>query len=248
MGDLRFDDFVALQNGPDCPAFEIPTTVADLLRTKIGLTTGGTAKHGLRWEKDGKGLIFLENISRSKVHLYILPTSILFWRTPTKLKGILSKTGFLNLWEQIGTGRGGDDLRIKNVSWSQAYSLIPILAKWSFSSQTGRELVQIEVIPDSDLPLNIGKNGKAKMADGSSVDFTIEDEILLRQTKEPHQKIICLQKLNFNDETVELRFGYYVSRENSKGNRKWIWGQYSPIAPPEDFCILLQEANDRNWL
>ena len=142
MGDLLFNEFVGLRNCKNCPVYKIPTIVADLLQKELTLTTGGTSKHGLRWQTtSGRGVIYMENISRTNVDLYVLPSSISSWRTPEKLEKLLFRSGFSNITEQIGTAnRGGKDLRIKNLSWAQAYPLIPLLARWSYSSQTGRDL------------------------------------------------------------------------------------------------------------
>lgn len=135
------EDFVQLRNGPNSPYFHIPATVADLLKETLGLSTRGHATHGLRWESDGTGVIFLENIKPSTVHIYVLPTSLSSWRNPDALKTILRKEDFPSLCERVSTARNGKDLRIRNLSWSQAYSILPTLVRWSFTSRTGRDFV-----------------------------------------------------------------------------------------------------------
>ena len=145
MKSSRFGEFVQLRNSPNSPFFQIPASIADLLQKQLGLTTGGRATHGLRWESNEVGLIFLEDISSSAVSIYVLPTTFASWRNSEALREILRKEGLFDICDQIAPSGGGKHLRIKNLSWGEAYTAIPILVKWSFASQTGRDFPFVRV-------------------------------------------------------------------------------------------------------
>jgi len=125
--------------------FRIPSAVADLLERRLGLQMGGRRdKRGLGWEREGYGVVFLEmnlKTEQDLKNIYVLPSSLASWRTPPALKRLLDSNGLSRFDEFIGTGDGGKELRIKNVSWQDATELLPVVARWSFYSQTLRELV-----------------------------------------------------------------------------------------------------------
>lgn len=44
---------------------------------------------------------------------------------------------------------------------------------------------------------------------------------------------------------IEHRFGYYVI---SPQTGRWIWGQYCPFIPPEDFKLLIEKAKEHGFI
>lgn len=41
---------------------------------------------------------------------------------------------------------------------------------------------------------------------------------------------------------IEYRMGYYIVGKIGRANGKWIWGQFCPLIPKEDFDKLIQKA------
>ncbi len=41
---------------------------------------------------------------------------------------------------------------------------------------------------------------------------------------------------------VEYRIGYYIVGKIRKANGRWVWGQFCPMIPVEDFDKLLEKA------
>lgn len=98
------------------------------------------------------------------------------------------------------------------------------------------------------LPSHIGNRGALAFPDGSRQHFVIADEI-----SRPHTgvdtKIICLQRLRFNEDGREqVRVGYYVIGKRPKMLGRWVWGQYATMMPLEDFKWLIRQAEEKGWL
>lgn len=41
---------------------------------------------------------------------------------------------------------------------------------------------------------------------------------------------------------VEYRVGYYIVGKNGRARDKWVWGQFCPLIPVEDFNKLISKA------
>ena len=41
---------------------------------------------------------------------------------------------------------------------------------------------------------------------------------------------------------IEYRIGYYIVGKIGRANGRWIWGQFCPLIPAEDFIKLLEKA------
>lgn len=41
---------------------------------------------------------------------------------------------------------------------------------------------------------------------------------------------------------IEYRFGYYIIGKIGRANGKWVWGQFCPLIPQEDFDKLFDKA------
>jgi len=75
----------------------------------------------------------------------------------------------------------------------------------------------------------------------------IEHLILKKQvTKdgEPYWKGVELLRFD-DDNRQELRFMYYARREKDK---KWVWGQFCPMFPPETLEGILIEMKKHDWV
>ena len=94
---------------------------------------------------------------------------------------------------------------------------------------------------------NIGKTGTLKVPpDGKILRFKIVDEIRRAQSDLP-EKIICLQRIEFDDGREQFRLGYYIIGKLPKMKGKWVWGQFATLLPPKDFVAILRKAAKRGW-
>jgi hypothetical protein len=98
-------------------------------------------------------------------------------------------------------------------------------------------------------PNNKNRRGRiVGVPDGKPYYFTITDEIA-RPQKDLPTKLLCLQRLKFDDDgREEIRVGYYIigKKENRRG--KWVWGQYCTLMPMSDFQALIGSAEERGWM
>ena len=98
------------------------------------------------------------------------------------------------------------------------------------------------------LPSRIGKRGVLRdPINGSPYSFTVTDEITLPQSELP-SKIICLQRIAFEDGRQEVRLGYYIIGKRPRMLGKWVWGQYAALLPLEDFKAIIRQAEKKGWL
>lgn len=86
----------------------------------------------------------------------------------------------------------------------------------------------------------------------------LQDMVYVSQYNSP-DKYLTLEILKFTRSEGELigspceiqyRFGYYMRCKVSKGNKRlnqWVWGQYCPIMPIEDFNKLMNLAKEKGW-
>ena len=97
------------------------------------------------------------------------------------------------------------------------------------------------------LPANVGKTGTLKVPlDGNILRFKIVDEIR-RVQSDMAEKTLCLQRIKFEDGREEFRLGYYIIGKLPKMKGKWVWGQFAPLIPREDFVSIIHEAEKRGW-
>ena len=104
------------------------------------------------------------------------------------------------------------------------------------------------------LPSTIGKRGTFTDPDGTRQPFTVVDEVRQEQTKfiyapkgEPLGAVIVLQLLRFDIGGKELRLGYYILGKRPTMRGKWLWGQFAPSMPVEDFKALVEKARQKGW-
>lgn len=82
---------------------------------------------------------------------------------------------------------------------------------------------------------------------GDDMHFTITDEILYPETGLEHEKLLCLQRIEWSDGRPALRMGYYMYTTNTRGTSYWVWGQFSAFILAEDWRFLHEEAKRRKW-
>ncbi|HZH33197.1 MAG TPA: hypothetical protein VEY11_20720 [Pyrinomonadaceae bacterium] len=92
-------------------------------------------------------------------------------------------------------------------------------------------------------PNRIGKRGTlTEPVTGNKKHFRVIDEVIQIQSDYP-TKAIYLQKIEFEkDRRIELRFGYYIIGMKPGRFGKWVWGQFAPLMPIEDFERIVEEA------
>jgi len=96
-------------------------------------------------------------------------------------------------------------------------------------------------------PSKIGSRGKTKEPDGNITYFTILDEIRHPLFSEPAM-LLCLHKIQHeHNGLIEIRFGYYIIGKRGKMKDKWVWGQFAPMMPIEDFSEVINMARERGW-
>lgn len=115
--------------------FEIPLSMATLLENTLNCKTAMGAKHGLRWEYNGTGLFFLEDIKDSGCTIYILPTGIRNWKTPEKIRKIIHEETGNEIGNSVKLDSTEKHLRIKNISWELVEKFVPILARWIMENE-----------------------------------------------------------------------------------------------------------------
>jgi hypothetical protein len=96
------------------------------------------------------------------------------------------------------------------------------------------------------LPSNIGKKRTIVDITGVKQYFTVLDEVIQAQSTAPN-KVIYLQKLQFEDGHIELRLAYYILGEKPKMAGKWVWGQYATMIPAKDFQTIINKASKNGW-
>ena len=99
-----------------------------------------------------------------------------------------------------------------------------------------------------DLPINAGKRRRAKDLFGSYSYFTVLDEITMIQSTNP-QKAIYLQRIQFDDQRIEFRLGYYIIGKKPKhGWEMEMWGQFATMLPADDFTQIVLQARNKGWI
>ena len=83
--------------------------------------------------------------------------------------------------------------------------------------------------------------------------FVREAWTFLPQSNLP-QKVFIIERLrkedsegslaygNFNKGQIEYRIGYFIVSQFGKTKGKWLWGQFCPLIPQEDFSRLIDKA------
>ena len=98
-----------------------------------------------------------------------------------------------------------------------------------------------------ELPATKGKRGRIRLVDGSSLKFEVVDEIR-RMASNHSGKVLYLQKVRFENDQEELRFGYYIIGKKPAMAGRWVWGQFAPFVPAEDFAAIVDEARAKGWI
>ena len=98
---------------------------------------------------------------------------------------------------------------------------------------------------------DIGRKGKHY--------FVREAYVFMKQSN-LSEKVFVLERLrkietkgelthnNANIGAIEYRVGYYMIGKIGKMNGKWLWGQFCPLIPKEDFEKLIKLAKEKGVL
>ncbi len=98
-----------------------------------------------------------------------------------------------------------------------------------------------------DLPDKIGTRGRTRLPDGTITYFTILDEVKHPLTQDPVMALY-LQKIRHDHTGMEeLRFGYYIIGKTGRMTGKWVWGQYAPMFPAQDFTEIYRLGHAKGW-
>ena len=116
-------------------------------------------------------------------------------------------------------------------------------AKWS-----KRHVPRIKSSVLPVLPSKIGARGKLIVPpDGCVLRYTITDEVRVTQS-DMREKILCLQRIEFEDKRIEVRLGYYIIGKKPKMRGRWVWGQFAALMPLRDFRALIRVAEKKGWI
>lgn len=95
---------------------------------------------------------------------------------------------------------------------------------------------------------HVGDHRCLTYPNGYKEPFTITDEIQRPQTGAEDKKIICLQRVRFDDDNrEEVRLGYFVIGKKPKMLGRWVWGQYATFMPLRDFKWIIRQAEEKGW-
>ena len=98
------------------------------------------------------------------------------------------------------------------------------------------------------LPSKVGARGKLILPpDGYVLHYTITDEVRVTQS-DMREKILCLQRIEFEDKRIEVRLGYYIIGKKPKMRGRWVWGQFAALMPMRDFRALIRAAEKKGWI
>ena len=70
--------------------------------------------------------------------------------------------------------------------------------------------------------------------------------IIERLRKDSYEGI--LDRKNWGKGDVEYRIGYYIVGKIGRANGRWVWGQFCPLIPAEDFIKLLEKAKEEGTI
>jgi hypothetical protein len=119
------------------------------------------------------------------------------------------------------------------------------------SHRTARPLAtrpSISKLQVQELPSSVGKRKRITNIRGELRHWKILDEIRRLQSTAPH-KLLVLQQIEIEEEArTEIRIGYYMIGVKPGAKGRWVWGQFCPMVPAEDFKLLVREAKRRRWI
>jgi len=95
--------------------------------------------------------------------------------------------------------------------------------------------------------LHLRRSGSLTDIDGRRRKFSIRDYVTLRQSTYP-DKFFVLQDIVFENGQNEIRIGYYIIGKKPAMHGWWVWGQYCPFIPKNDFKRLLEKARTKGIL
>jgi hypothetical protein len=87
---------------------------------------------------------------------------------------------------------------------------------------------------------------RAHAWDGTD-DYTITDEVRVTQS-DMREKILYLQRIEFEDKRIEVRLGYYIIGKKPNMRGRWVWGQFAALMPLQDFRALVRAAKKKGWI
>jgi len=71
--------------------------------------------------------------------------------------------------------------------------------------------------------------------------------IIERLRKEGYEGHLARQK-QWKKGDIEYRIGYFIVGKIGRAKGKWVWGQFCPFIPKEDFSKLLNKAKQEGTL
>lgn len=99
---------------------------------------------------------------------------------------------------------------------------------------------------------DIGRNGRHV--------FVREAWTFMQQSNNP-DKVFVIERLRkdsfegnlsypgqWRKDDIEYRIGYYIVGKIGRANGRWIWGQFCPLIPLEDFDLLINKAKQERTI
>ena len=90
------------------------------------------------------------------------------------------------------------------------------------------------------------RRGMTRSSDGVDRHFEITHEVSEFEGDEKRKRVV-LQRLRYDDNRIQIRFGYYNYGLKAETKGKWVWARSTPIMDYSLFSSLLAKARTNNW-
>lgn len=98
------------------------------------------------------------------------------------------------------------------------------------------------------IPLRFSLEGQCRKIDDGSRKFEVKDYVSVVPSNSDGDKVVLLEKIEFEDGSKEFRLGYYIIGHKGRFKGKWAWGQFAPFIPAEDLTKLMERAREKGIL
>ena len=98
---------------------------------------------------------------------------------------------------------------------------------------------------------------RGKYIDGEKYQSRIRRRIVMEQHNYPQKAFVLEEFETYPEEIkkhvpkyeggsdIELRFGYYIISPKTK---RWMWAQFCPMIPKDDFNDLIEKAKEKGFI
>lgn len=116
-----------------------------------------------------------------------------------------------------------------------------------FIDKKNEEFKKIAIRPFKDISRK-GKQGFKREAWTFMVQHNLKDKVFVIERLRREEFIGENTHPDLKIGDIEYRLGYYIVGQIGKKKNKWVWGQFCPLIPSEDFNRLLEKARTEGTL